>query len=123
MKYFYQFLIICLITFVSELLNYIIPLPIPSSIYGLVIMLILLKSNILKLSYIKDVGSFLLDTMPIMFVPIGVEIVTLFAVLKEFLFPMTIIVFVTTIIVMVVTAHVSQFVINKDKENVNNGNN
>ena len=64
MKYFYQFLIICLITFVSELLNYIIPLPIPSSIYGLVIMLILLKSNILKLSYIKDVGSFLLDTMP-----------------------------------------------------------
>ena len=123
MKYFYQFLIICLITFVSELLNYIIPLPIPSSIYGLVIMLILLKSNILKLSYIKDVGSFLLDTMSIMFVPIGVEIVTLFAVLKEFLFPMTIIVFVTTIIVMVVTAHVSQFVINKDKENVNNGNN
>lgn len=123
MKYFYQFLIICLITFVSELLNYIIPLPIPSSIYGLVIMLILLKSNILKLSYIKDVGSFLLDTMPIMFVPIGVEIVTLFAVLKEFLFPMTIIVFVTTIIVMVVTGHVSQFVINKDKENVNNGNN
>ena len=86
-------------------------------------MLILLKSNILKLSYIKDVGSFLLDTMPIMFVPIGVEIVTLFAVLKEFLFPMTIIVFVTTIIVMVVTGHVSQFVINKDKENVNNGNN
>ncbi|MGN8913384.1 CidA/LrgA family protein [Anaerofustis butyriciformans] len=123
MKYFYQFLIICLITFVSELLNYIIPLPIPSSIYGLIIMLILLKSNILKLSYIKDVGSFLLDTMPIMFVPIGVEIVTLFAVLKEFLFPMTIIVFVTTIIVMVVTGHVSQFVINKDKENVNNGNN
>ena len=123
MKYFYKFLIICLITFVSELLNYIIPLPIPSSIYGLVIMLILLKSNILKLSYIKDVGGFLLDTMPIMFVPIGVEIVTLSAVLKEFLFPMTIIVFVTTIIVMVVTAHVSQFVINKDKENVNNGNN
>ena len=123
MNYFYQFLIICLITFVSELLNYIIPLPIPSSIYGLIIMLILLKSNILKLSYIKDVGSFLLDTMPIMFVPIGVEIVTLFAVLKEFLFPMTIIVFVTTIIVMVVTGHVSQFVINKDKENVNNGNN
>lgn len=123
MKYFYQFLIICLITFVSELLNYIIPLPIPSSIYGLVIMLILLKSNILKLSYIKDIGGFLLDTMPIMFVPIGVEIVTLFAVLKEFLFPMTIIVFVTTIIVMFVTGHVSQFVINKDKENVNNGNN
>ncbi len=123
MKYFYQFLIICLITFVSELLNYIIPLPIPSSIYGLVIMLILLKSNILKLSYIKDVGGFLLDTMPIMFVPIGVEIVTLFAVLKEFLFPMTIIVFVTTIIVMVVTGNVSQFVINKNKESVKNGNN
>ncbi len=123
MKYFYQFLIICLITFVSELLNYIIPLPIPSSIYGLVIMLILLKSNILKLSYIKDVGNFLLETMPIMFVPIGVEIITLFAVLKDFLFPMTIIVIVTTIIVMVVTGHVSQYVISKEKENLDNGNN
>ncbi len=123
MKYFYQFLIICLITFVSELLNYIIPLPIPSSIYGLVIMLILLKSNILKLCYIKDVGNFLLETMPIMFVPIGVEIITLFAVLKDFLFPMTIIVIVTTIIVMVVTGHVSQYVISKEKENLDNGNN
>ncbi|RGD74519.1 CidA/LrgA family protein [Anaerofustis stercorihominis] len=118
MKYLYQFLIIALITFISELLNYIIPLTIPASIYGLVIMLVLLKSGVLKLKYIKDVGSFLLDTMPIMFVPIGVEIITLYSAMTDFIFPATVITIVTTIIVMVVTGLVSQKIIRRDKENM-----
>jgi len=118
MKYLYQFLIIAIITFISELLNYIIPFMIPSSVYGLIIMLILLKSGILKLNYVKDIGKFLLDTMPIMFVPIGVEVITLFSLLSDFIFPATVITLATTIIVMVVTGYTSQYVIRKDKEDI-----
>ncbi|EDS72944.1 CidA/LrgA family protein [Anaerofustis stercorihominis] len=118
MKYLYQFLIIALITFISELLNYMIPLTIPASIYGLVIMLVLLKSGVLKLKYIKDVGGFLLDTMPIMFVPIGVEIITIYSAMTDFIFPATVITIVTTIIVMVVTGLVSQKIIRRDKEDI-----
>ena len=39
MKYIRQFIIIILISFIGEVLNYLLPLPIPASIYGLVLML------------------------------------------------------------------------------------
>ena len=38
MKYLQQAVIIAAITVVSELLKYLIPLPIPASIYGLIIL-------------------------------------------------------------------------------------
>ncbi len=41
MKYIYQLFIILVVTFVGELLHYFIPIPVPASIYGLIIMLIL----------------------------------------------------------------------------------
>ena len=47
---------------VSELLKYLIPLPIPASIYGLIILFALLKSGALKLSQIEDVGGLLLES-------------------------------------------------------------
>ena len=40
MKYIRQFIIIILISFIGEVLNYLLPLPIPASIYGLVLMLL-----------------------------------------------------------------------------------
>lgn len=40
MKYLKQFLIILLISFAGELLKYVLPLPIPASIYGMVILLV-----------------------------------------------------------------------------------
>ena len=48
MKYVKQFSIILLITFVGELLHYLIPLPIPASVYGLVLMLIALQTGLVK---------------------------------------------------------------------------
>lgn len=38
MKYLKQFFIILAISFIGEILKYIVPLPIPASIYGMVIM-------------------------------------------------------------------------------------
>ncbi len=49
MKYFRQFGIILAVTFIGEILKYIIPLPIPASIYGLILMLIILKTKIISL--------------------------------------------------------------------------
>ena len=49
MKYLKQFLIILAISFIGEILKYIVPLPIPASIYGMVIMFICLQTKILKL--------------------------------------------------------------------------
>ena len=38
MKYLKQFGIILVISFVGEILNYLIPLPIPAGIYGIIIL-------------------------------------------------------------------------------------
>ena len=72
MKYLKQFFIILAVSFAGEVLKYIIPLPIPASIYGLVIMLFLLGTKILSLECVRETGLFLVEIMPVMFIPAAV---------------------------------------------------
>ena len=72
MKYLQQFLLILCISFVGEFLKYVLPLPIPASIYGMVILFIGLLTGLIKLEQVKDVGKFLIEIMPVMFIPAGV---------------------------------------------------
>ncbi len=59
MKYIKQFTIILVVSFIGELLNYLIPLPVPASIYGLVIMLICLLTGVIPLRHaVRDTGVF-----------------------------------------------------------------
>ena len=72
MKYVRQFVIIMFLSFLGEILKAVIPLPIPSSIYGLVLMLLVLKMGIVKLEDVKDAGNLFIDIMPLMFIPAAV---------------------------------------------------
>ena len=103
MKYVKQLLIIILISFMGELLNYIIPLPIPGSIYGMLLMFILLCSGILKLEQVKKTGKFLLDIMPIMFIPSLAGLVENAETIRTMLLPLLVICIVTTLIVAAVS--------------------
>lgn len=64
MKYIRQFMIIILISFVGEVLHYLLLLPISASIYGLVLMLVGLASGLIPLAAVKDTAYFLVETMP-----------------------------------------------------------
>ena len=64
MKFVRQFMIILAISFVGELLHALLPLPVPASIYGLVLMLIGLQTGILPLSAVNEAGGFLIEIMP-----------------------------------------------------------
>ena len=72
MKYLKQLLIILGISFLGELLKYFLPLPIPASIYGMVILFALLLSGALPLSAVRETGNLLVAVMPVMFIPAGV---------------------------------------------------
>ena len=72
LKYLRQFGIILAIAFAGEILNHIIPLPVPASIYGIVILFFCLQFRILKVSAVKEVSSFLIEIMPVMFIPAAV---------------------------------------------------
>lgn len=117
MKYIWQFGIILAITFIGEALKYIIPLPIPSSIYGLIIMLLALKTKIIPLEQVKETGTFLIEVMPLMFIPAAVGLLVSWQALRNICIPVTFITLFTTIIVMVVTGKVTQIIIRFDKRN------
>ena len=46
-----------------------LPLPIPASIYGLLLLLAALRFGIVKLEQVKEVGLFLTGIFPLLFVP------------------------------------------------------
>ena len=63
MKYLRQFAIILFISLLGELLRVLIPLPIPASVYGLVLMLLALITGVLKVHQVKEASSFLMRIM------------------------------------------------------------
>lgn len=115
MKYLKQFLLILAISFVGEVLKEVLPLPIPANIYGMVILFVGLLSGLIKLDDVKDVGKFLIEIMPIMFIPAGVGLMASYDILKPILIPVSIITCVTIVTVMAVSGRVSQFIIRNNK--------
>lgn len=115
MKYIKQLLAIFLISFFGEFLNYFVPLSILGSIYGMILMFILLCIGVIKLHHIKEVSKFLIDIMPMLFIPSSVRIMAQVDKLKSIWSQIIIITIVTTIITMVVTGLTSQAIIQVKK--------
>lgn len=120
MKYIRQFTIILGISFVGEALNHFLPLPVPASIYGLLLMLLLLGCGVLKISHIRETSSFLLDVMPVMFVPPAVGIIKCWDIINPILLPCIIITVLVTAIVMAVTGLVTQRLVSHSGEEEHN---
>lgn len=76
MKFLKPLSIIFACTFAGELMRYTIPLPVPANIYGLLLLFLLLVTKIVPLSSVETTGNFLIDFMPVMFIPAGVGIIS-----------------------------------------------
>lgn len=118
-KYLKQFLIILGITFIGEILKMLLPLPIPASIYGMVIMLAGLMTGIIKYESVKETGKFLIEIMPIMFIPAGVGLINSWGTLSAILVPALLITVIAVITVMGATGWISQFIIRKSGDSKN----
>lgn len=117
MKYLGQFMIIALVSLIGEILHFYIPLPVPASIYGLVIMLFLLFSGILKVERVKGTASFLLEIMPLMFIPPAVGIIAAWKEAEHLLLPLVVISTVTTALVFLISGKVTDALLGgKDDE-------
>ena len=113
MKFLRQFMIILLLSFLGEVLKMFIPLPIPASVYGLVLMLVCLVTGVLKTSQVKDAAFFLIEIMPVMFIPAAAGLIDSWKVLQPLLLPILVITVVITIFVMVVTGKIAQMIAQK----------
>ena len=111
MKYLKQFLIILVISLAGEILKAVLPLPVPASIYGMVLLFAGLVLGIIKLDAVKETGKFLIEIMPVMFIPAGVGLMSSWGVLKPMFVPVSVVTVVVLVAVMAVTGNVSQAII------------
>ena len=111
-----QFGIIMLISFCGEILNLLIPVPIPASIYGLVLMLFALIMGWVPLDKVEETGSFLIDIMPVIFIPAAVGLLNSWADLKEIWIQLLFVTAVTTVLVMIVSGKAAQWMIRRKEK-------
>lgn len=116
MKYLKQFFIILGVSFAGEFLGQQIPLPIPGSIYGLVIMFVCLFTGLIKVSDVKETSRFLLDIMPCLFIPAAVGLMEQWGIIKGSLPAYTVIVLVTTVLVMGVSGKITELLMKKGEK-------
>ena len=121
MKYAFQFALIISISFIGEILNMLIPLPVPASIYGILLMLLCLHFRVFAAEEVRETGIFLIEIMPVMFIPAAVGLMESWSVIKPSLLPYIIVIIVSTIIVMAVSGLVTQKIINNSKKSIKKG--
>ena len=116
MKLLKQFGIILLVTCVGEIIKLLVPLPIPGSIYGLVLMFILLLTHVIPLDSVRNAAEFLIAIMPVMFIPAATGLINNWLQLKPILFPAVTIAILVTLITMAVTGKTAMFIIGRSKK-------
>ena len=107
-KYLFQFTRILAFCFLGEILHAVLPLPIPASIYGLILLLLALRLKVVQLEDVKEVGLFLTGIFPLLFVPAAAGVMDLWADLQAMLVPVLLALIPITILVMTVSGCVTQ---------------
>lgn len=100
----------------GELAHHLLPLPVPASIYGLLGLLAALKAGWLHPAKVERTADFLVEIMPLLFVPAGVGLVASWEDLRPVLVPMLLITLVSTVLVFGVTGVVAQRLLDRKKE-------
>ena len=113
MKYIKQFLIILLMAVLGGLLNQLVPLPIPATVWGMVLMFCALMSGMVKLDQVEETADFFMSVMPMLFIPLAVGLVDNYEVLAEHAIPIMIIVLASFFLCFAVTGKTADFIITR----------
>ena len=113
MAYVKQFCVILGFSLIGEGLHAIIPLPIPASIYGIILLFTALMTGVVKLRHVEKTSDFLIEIMPVMFVPAAVGLIRSWDILKAHWLSYITVVVVSTVVVMAVSGLVTQAVMGK----------
>lgn len=100
----------------GELAHHLLPLPVPASIYGLLGLLAAIKAGWLHPAKVERTADFLVEIMPLLFVPAGVGLVASWEDLRPVLVPVLLITLVSTVLVFGVTGVVAQRLLDRKKE-------
>ena len=113
MKYLSQFSIILGFTFLGEALQRILPLPIPASVYGLMLLFTALCFGLVKVEQVKEAGGFLTSVLPLLFVAPTVGIVEHWALIRAQLLPIALLLVASTALTFGIAGRVTGFLMKK----------
>lgn len=117
MKYVKQILLIIVFSFIGEICHSYIPLPIPASIYGMVLVFMALACKVIKLDHVQEGGGFLVGILPVLFVAPVVGLIDCWPLLQEILPALVVIVIVTTVLTFWVAGVVTKCLSRKKENN------
>lgn len=113
MKYLRQIGIIFLFSLLGELCRYLIPVSIPASIYGMVLLFAALALKIVPVQAVSDSGNFLVSILPVLFVAPTVNILASWDAIKEHLIAILVIMLLTTVITFAGAGLVTQWLLGR----------
>lgn len=98
------FAILCLIQYLCNVVLSFLNIAFPAPILGIIVLTILLKLEIIKKVWVKDICDLFLKYMPLLFVPLFVGIIVYYGLISENLTPILVNVIVSTTLVIVLSA-------------------
>ena len=119
-KFLIQLIILIVIYQVGNLTVKYLHLPIPGNVLGIVVLLVLLWSGLIKVEQIEWAAGWLLKHLGFFFIPISVGLMTLGDIFKTKGWILLVILFISAIMGIIAAGKTTQAVITKNqKENVN----
>ncbi|MCI6672633.1 MAG: CidA/LrgA family protein [Prevotella sp.] len=106
-----QFFIIFGCLALGELIVWATGIKFPSSIIGMLLLTLFLKLGWIKLGWIKQLSDMLIANLGFFFVPPGVALMLYIDLIKAEFLPIALATLVSTILVLIVTGQMHQFVI------------
>lgn len=116
MKYLTQFMTIMGFTLLGEVLQRIIPLPIPASVYGIVLLFAALCLKWIQVEQVKETGAFLSSILPILFVSPAVGIVEDWGLIREDLLAILLLLIGSTVLTFGISGRVTQAFLKKEEK-------
>lgn len=116
MKYLHQACLIFGFSFLGEMLHALIPLPIPASIYGMMLLFAALFLKVIPTKAVKDMGGFLTSILALLFVAPAVGLIDHWALLKDNIVPILLILALTTVLTFAVSGWVTQWMVKKKED-------
>ena len=113
MQYIRQALYIFGFSFLGEVLNRLVPLPIPASVYGLTLLFTALCRKWIRLEQVKDAGGFLTSILPILFISPAVGIMEDWMLIRSELLSIALLLLGTTALTFVVSGRMTQWILKK----------
>lgn len=119
MRYLFQSGRILAFCFAGEVLHAVLPLPVPASVYGLLLLLLALCFGIVRPEQVRETGLFLTGIFPLLFVPAAAGVMELWAELGAMLLPAVIAIVPVTVLVFAAAGRTTQALIHRKEKTQN----